>query len=300
MCAESVIFPGIHPSIVRRCKSVAFGGTDILMITYNRPEYSRRALTRLLQTCHETTRVWLWHNGDHGETLDLVRQFADHPRVHEFHHSKENRKLRDPTNWLWENAKGDYLSKVDDDCLMPSGWLDTLRTVHQDVPQLGVISCWHFPPEDFAPEIAYRKIQELPGGHRIMRNCWVGGSGYMMKRTLMKDLGPLRRTESFTDWCNRAASRGHINGWYFPFLYMDHMDDPRSEHCRYQNEDDFCRDRGLTAVNHGISSLADLTAACKREAIYLQTAPWDPRLHTGWRHWVKRRGTRLAQLWHSR
>jgi hypothetical protein len=122
----------------------------------------------------------------------------------------------------------------------------------------------------------------------------------MMKRALLEDLGPLRATENFTDWCIRAASKGWINGWYFPLLYMDHMDDPRSEHCRYKNEDEFSRDRGLTAVNHGISSLAELTAACKREALYLQTAPWDPRYHTGWRVWAKRQRTRIARLLGSR
>lgn len=34
---------------------------DVLMITYNRAEYTRRALARLLDTADETMRIWVWH-----------------------------------------------------------------------------------------------------------------------------------------------------------------------------------------------------------------------------------------------
>lgn len=93
--------------------------TDILMITHNRPEYTRLALSRLLHTCDETMRVWIWHNGLHQETLDVVRTLRDHRHVFKFYHSPQNVKLREPTNWLWKHARGEYLSKVGDNCLLP-------------------------------------------------------------------------------------------------------------------------------------------------------------------------------------
>ena len=48
---------------------------DILMITYNRPEYTRLSLERLLATCDESMRVWVWHNGTDEETLPEYLQF---------------------------------------------------------------------------------------------------------------------------------------------------------------------------------------------------------------------------------
>ncbi len=87
---------------------------DILMITHNRPDYTRLALRRLLDSCDETMRVWLWHNGDHAPTLEAVRGFAEHPRVHRFHVSPANKKLREPTNWVLAEGDGEYFAKVDD------------------------------------------------------------------------------------------------------------------------------------------------------------------------------------------
>src|SRR5688500_2847859 len=108
---------------------------DILMITYNRPRYTQLSLTRLLETCDESMRVCLWHNGEHSETLEVAKSLANHPRVHEFHHSHVNVRLREPTNWFWQHANGNYLGKVDDDCLVPTGWAQTLRTAHEAEPR---------------------------------------------------------------------------------------------------------------------------------------------------------------------
>lgn len=268
---------------------------DILMITYNRPYHTRMCLTRLLETCDPSSRVWVWHNGMDEATLAVVRSLADHPKVYRFHHSPENVRLREPTNWFWANADGDLLGKVDDDCIMPHGWLTTLRRAHHDAPELGIISAWLFPPEDFVPDVAARKIQSFPGGHQIMRNCWVGGSGYLLKRAVLDGLGPLRPKDSFTTWGIRSAAKGWINGWYFPFLYMDHMDDPRSVHCRYRTEADFQGARSLSAIRHGIHSLADFVVVSKREALYLQTASFNHRDYLGLRPWVRSKFRRITR-----
>lgn len=121
---------------------------DILVITYNRPTYTRLALERLLDTCDSQMRVWLWHNGTHDETLKIATSYATHPCVARFHHSPNNEQLRVPTNWLWENSVADLVAKVDDDCLMPDNWGDIMRAAHRDNPKFGAIACWHFPAED--------------------------------------------------------------------------------------------------------------------------------------------------------
>ena len=103
---------------------------DVLMITHNRPTAVSRSLPRLLETCDESTRVWLWQNGDHEETLELVSTFAKDPRVAAFHHSRENQKLRPPTNWRWSQSQATYVSKVDDDCLVTPGWIYIIVTAN--------------------------------------------------------------------------------------------------------------------------------------------------------------------------
>src|SRR5688572_17698990 len=269
---------------------------DILMISYNRPGYTRLALTRLLETCDDGMRVWLWHNGIDQATLSIVQELSSSPRVHRFHHSAENKKLREPTNWAWTSSAGDFVCKVDDDCLMPYGWADRLRQAHADVPEFGIIGCWRFPDEDFAPEYAQRKIETFSGGHRLMKNLWVEGSGYLMKRECVDRHGPLGAKQSFSDYCIRVAAGGRVNGWYYPFLYQEHMDDPRSPNSLLRSDDDLRKYLPLSALNNGVTTLGEWQAQLRRSALLVQKAEYNPSSYTGWRRKLAVIKTRVRNL----
>lgn len=261
--------------------------TDILMITYNRPAYTRRSVARLLEACDDHTRIWLWHNGPHRETLEIVRSFLGHPRIHQFHHSSTNQYLTAPTNWLWDNAEGELLGKVDDDCLVPDGWIETLRKAHMDEPRFGAIACWHYAKEDFEIELAQKKIHEFAEGHKILRTCWVGGTGYLMKRECVEQKGLLRSGGSWTKYCIDLAMAGWINGFYYPLLYQDHMDDPRSVYTQLKSDADLQRHRPLSTSKFGGTTLDAWTAALKGDARYNLEASIDPRVYRGWRPRVR-------------
>lgn len=260
---------------------------DILMITYNRPEYTEVALRRLLDSCDDYMRVWVWQNGSDPETLSVVEGLLDHPALHRYHHSVVNKRLTAPTNWLFENASGGYLTKVDDDCLMPLGWGETLLGAHEANPEFGVIGCWRYPDEDFIPEVAIRKIQEFRGGHKIMRNCWVEGSGYVVKRECVEALGVLGEGASFTSYCVDIAKMGYVNGWYFPFLYQEHFDDPRSSYSLIKSDDDMKTRAPLSALRNGIETKRDWERLLQRDARHLQEAPYDVKHYSGWRRKVR-------------
>jgi len=137
---------------------------DILMITYNRPRYTRMALSRLLEVCDQRCRVWVWHNGMDEETLAIVKDFEGHPRFERVHHSEANVKLREPTNWFWRNAEGEYLGKVDDDCLMPDGWVSRLVEAHEASEKIGILSCWPFLQEDIREDLVAKKTVTVGPG----------------------------------------------------------------------------------------------------------------------------------------
>jgi hypothetical protein len=269
---------------------------DILMITYNRAEYTRLALTRLLETCDASMRVWVWHNGAHRETLDVVREMTGHPQFHHLEVSRENKRLREPTNWFWANSTGEFISKVDDDCLEPDGWGATLRAAHAASPRLGVIGTWRFYDEDFVPELANRKIRPLGDAHQLMANCWVQGSGYVMKRGCLDELGLLGDSESFPGYCIRAALRGWQVGWAFPLLHEEHMDDPRSPFCAITTDAEFMRQRPLSAIHDNVTSLAEWGARIKHMARVVQAADPDPRRHVGWRKRLEHLTRRASKL----
>ncbi|MCP3919075.1 MAG: glycosyltransferase [bacterium] len=266
---------------------------DVLMITFRRPHYTEMSLARLLDSVDESVRVWVWHNGEDAETLDVVRSFEDHPRFHRLHVSPENQRLRAPTNWLWENAEGAYLSKVDDDCLVPERWVETLREAHEAEPRFGVVGCWRFQDEDFLPNVAGPKIETFSGGHRLLRNCWVQGSGYLMKRECVEELGLLGEEYSFTRYCIRLAERGWLNGFYFPFLKEDHMDDPRSPNSDLRSDQDLVDFAPLGAQADGVIDLEAWKKRVRWNARMVQEAPLDPRWFSGWR----RRLYRIKAQW---
>jgi glycosyltransferase involved in cell wall biosynthesis len=256
-------------------------GTDILMITYNRPEYVRISLPALLDTCGPDDRVWVWHNGTDAETLAAVGESRD--RLHRFHHNVDNAGLREPTNWLWRESTGDYVSKVDDDCVEDPRWLGILRTAHEQVAEFGVIGAWRFPEEDTDPELMAPKLADYPHGHRLLRNHWVQGSGYLAKRAVVEQVGPIADAESFTTWCLRAARAGWINGWYHPFVREDHMDDPRSPNTIYRTDADLMARRPLSARNTGVTTVAEWTDHMRHSARLVQSASLDLRQYEGWR-----------------
>ena len=270
---------------------------DILMITHRRPRYARQSLKHLLDSCDDTMRVWIWHNGDDQETLAVAKEMSEHPRCHRFHHSPVNEKLRAPTNWLWENADGAYLCKVDDDCLLQEGWAQTLRAAHEANPKLGVIGCWRFQDEDFVPELAEKKLRDLEGGHRMLVNCWVQGSGYLMKRECMEAQGPLSQDDPcFTKYCNAIAESGYTNGFYFPFLREDHMDDPRSPNTLLKADEDMAEHAPLSATRDGVTSLAVWEERVRWNAYMVQAAPTNPRWLRGWRLRLRMLGSKVQRV----
>lgn len=269
---------------------------DILMITYNRPGYTERALKALLESCDDSMRVWVWHNGTHQPTLDVVKTFRDHPNFHRLELCPENKKLREPTNWFWENSDGAYVCKIDDDCMQPKGWAQTIRSAHEANPNFGVIGTWRFYDEDFVPELANRKVEAFEGGHKIMKNAWVQGSGYLLRRECQRQNGLLRENESFPAYCIRAGMNGWQNGWYFPFIQEEHMDDPRSPFCEIKSDEEFMANRPLSAINDNVTTLAQWSARVKHMAMLVQKAHPDPRHHTGWRRKLGNLKNRFGNL----
>ncbi|WP_207947700.1 glycosyltransferase family 2 protein [Occultella glacieicola] len=269
---------------------------DILMITYKSAGYLHLSLPRLLETLGERDRVWLWHNGDDEATIEALRPFTTDSRVHRYHHSRENVKLREPTTWLWQESSARFVSKVDDDCRVAPGWIDTFADAHEANPQFGVVGSWRHPDEDFRPELAEKKIETFHGGHRLMRNLWVQGSGYLLSRDLVDTHGYLGPQESFTGYCIRLARGGAVNGFYYPFVPEDHMDDPRSEHTLIHTDEDLRQRMPLSAQANGVNTVADWTAQLVQSAAVLQSASLDPRVYGGWRKKVKSAQKRLRTM----
>ena len=262
----------------------------ILMITCNRPDYTQLSLTRLCDTAPKNLKITIWDNDSTSETKDIISKFKGRECIEKVIFHNKNAKLREPTNWFWRNcmeSEVGLIGKVDDDCLVPDNWCAVLQKCHEDIPKAGIIGCWRFLPEDFNHSKAVKKIFSY-NKHKIFRNCWIEGSGYLMKRRLLNELGYLRPDESFSHYCIRAAAKGYINGWYYPFMYQEHMDDPRTPHSNLSGDKEFLEQRPLSANTFGIQSRSQWIEWIKSDAQKIQESSINPYDHIGLRAKIKR------------
>ena len=132
------------------------------------------------------------------------------------------------------------------------------------------------------PRLAREKIQEF-GAHRIFRNCWIEGTGFLLKRSTVEDFGPMRPGTSFPTYCKQLAVAGWLHGWYYPFLHQEHMDDPRSSYRSLETK----RGRpygGGRAIWRG--SPEAHVRMIRANALHVQRSSLDPTRHVGWRRKV--------------
>jgi glycosyltransferase involved in cell wall biosynthesis len=203
---------------------------DLIFLTHNRLDYTRLSLASVLADPSENFSLTIWDNASTDGTIEYLKNEVRDPRIKDIVFSKENIGQIAASNRIWSASKADLLGKLDNDCIMTPGWTKILAQAHQDVPELGVVACWHFFPEDFDYERAKHKVQTF-GKHRILRHPWTCGTGLLFKRKIYEQLGPMPGDGTTSYWLAMAKA-GYVNGFYYPLVYQEHMDDPRSKNNR--------------------------------------------------------------------
>jgi len=145
----------------------------------------------------------------------------------------------------------EMLAKIDNDTLVPPELLRRLVECHVASPHFGVLSGFHFRKEGEA--IADERKIVAVNGTRVFRQKYVGGCAVVMRRELFERVGPIpslgahnatpsaspvSRIENrpfldggWTAYQERLDELGFINGYAWPFVHVDHMEDARSPHC---------------------------------------------------------------------
>jgi glycosyltransferase involved in cell wall biosynthesis len=201
----------------------------LLYLTCNRLAYAKLSLPRLLEDSTEDFELVVWDNGSSDGTADFLRGVRDR-RIQELALRPTNEGQAPAIQLTWSQTKAALCGKVDDDCLVSPGWTKVLSAAHEEIPQLGGVGCWHFMAEDFDADLARMKLRTF-GRHQIVVHPHIGGTGFLTKRADYSRFGPIDPRYLLSDYWVRLAAQGRVNGWYFPLVLQEHMDDPRSAHC---------------------------------------------------------------------
>jgi glycosyltransferase involved in cell wall biosynthesis len=261
---------------------------SIVMITHNRLDYTKKAIARLLEDSSEEFELYLWDNASTDGTREYLKDGLQDPRIVEIVLNQENVGPMGALNYAWSKTKAELVGKVDNDCLVTPGWTRVLAKAHKDIENLGAIACWHYPLEDFDEKAARKagKIQTF-GSHQILRSPFVCGTGFMMKRKTFEKYGSWRigPNVATTYYYKKMALGGLINGWYFPFVLQEHMDDPKSAHCMLTDDESIRKMRNVTFVlrENDIKSMKGRWIRRKWILKSLNSGPWDVKYYVGWR-----------------
>jgi hypothetical protein len=180
---------------------------------------------------------------------------------------------------------------------MTPGWTRILAKAHQDIPKLGIVACFHFFESDFDFKRAEHKIQTF-GRHRILRHPWTCGTGFLIKRSVYQELGPING-DATTDYWVRMAQRDYINGFYYPLVFQEHMDDPKSQYCQLKDQAAIQAAKGVTVTleHPKVQDINGLHWWREEVLSTLLDEPWDVRYYIGWRDRLRRLTRGASRLW---
>jgi glycosyltransferase involved in cell wall biosynthesis len=271
----------------------------LLFLTWNRIEYTRLSLPRLLADPGEAFDLILWDNGSTDGTREYLESIRD-PRIRERILRPTNEGQTPAIEHLFRESGAELVGKVDNDCLVTPGWTRTLARALDDVPELGGVGCWTFMAEDFDADLARHKLRRF-GEHTVVAHPYLGGSAFLTRRADFTRFGPVSEPGLFPRYWIRAAAAGRVNGWYLPLVLVEHMDDPRSPHCLLREPLD-PRELPFALRLRGLSTRQEFARWIREDARAILRASSDVKHHTGWRAAWKRtrrrwrgRAERLAQ-----
>lgn len=269
----------------------------LVFVTFNRLEYTRLSLASVLADPSEEFALTIWDNASTDGTVEYLKHDVSDRRIEDIVFSRENIGQTAAVNTIWGGSKADLLGKLDNDCLMTPGWTRTLAQAHEDIPELGTVACWHFGLDDFDEDAARKagKIQTF-GGHQILRHPWTCGTGLLLKSDTYRQFGPIR-DQTTTQYWLKMALEGFINGFYYPLVLQEHMDDIRSPHCLAKDDASVQEFREITVElkDNRITSLKGREARRRYILKNLNSGPWRGEPYVGWRAKLRGRFEMIRQ-----
>jgi GT2 family glycosyltransferase len=268
---------------------------DLLFLTCNRLHYTTISLPALLSDPKEEFSLTIWDNGSTDGTRDYLNSFED-SRITRKVLSKENLGSIHPINKVFFNSSADLVGLVADDLLVTPGWTRPLAQAHADVPEFGMIACWHLGPEYFDEEKARHKIHKF-GQHYVLQHPWTNGGVGLVKLKTLREMGPFKKNE-WTDYWIRMALKGYVNGYYFPLIHAEHMDYPWSKYNISANRPDGIVVTGSSYASQGIRTIEDANAWHEQIIVRnLLEDPWQAKYYVGWRRKLRNLKYRLRKFY---
>jgi len=170
---------------------------------YKRPDYTKMCLGALSKnTYHFTTKFTFVDDGSGDGTAEILDDYETlrFPGA-DLVLSPENMGLRYHILQFWQkmlDTNVDFVAKVDNDCLVPAGWITNMLSIFADHPELDILS-----PDNHPSHVALAVGEDIGKRYRLAKKP-IGGLWFMRRRVL--DKMPVAK------WAKECAGGNTLNG----------------------------------------------------------------------------------------
>lgn len=189
-------YDAMHQKIVEIHPKVS-----IIVVAFQNLALTRACLDSILEnTTHPNYELIVIDNASDDATPEFLREFASETPQLEIRLNEENRGFAAACNQGLEAASGEYMVLMNNDTVVPRGWLNPLLRHLQD-PKIGMVGpVTNFAGNEARIEIDYEKISDMPAfTTRRMREhegvCFdiksLAMFCVMMRRCVYESVGPL-------------------------------------------------------------------------------------------------------------
>ncbi len=211
----------------------------VLYTTFNRLEYTKRTLPRLIEATPEAD-IYVIDNGSTDGTKDYLRYADVRKNVHVTFNSK-NIGIANVMNSFFMMTKyfacacdlapcdcvnpNKWIAKVDNDTMVPDGWLpkmieaaragkvDVLQAKHHFV--IARYKSWDEMEND-------QRVESLNGCGKIVHYPFVGGSGIVIRRAAIKE--DIKGAGHIFGWSVYQDTRPEIRSAFYSDVWIDLLD----------------------------------------------------------------------------
>lgn len=187
---------------------------DLIYLTHNRLEFTQASLAALISnTSWENVARLLVYDDD---SRDGTRQFLEagpYPIAVELRCGGFGSPVAVMADYLNSPNRASIFGKIDNDTMVPTGWLDECLAVMGEHPELALLGIEVFDP--ITPG-------QVPRSYRPAR--FIGGIGLMRASAFITVPGPNGRFFGFTEW--QEKHKDVTKGWLVPALpvfLLDHL-----------------------------------------------------------------------------
>lgn len=189
---------------------------------YNRPEYTELSIRTIGSRTLYPNLEWVVSNiGSDDPTKQLLVALRKEFGFNLLHHS-QNIGQWAACQQAWDMSSAPLLSHIQNDILVPWGWVHGLFEVYQAFKPF-LIGAFHFGIHEFPG-----RDEEHPNGIGICYVSHIAGTAFLMHRDDWIKYGRIRQDHpiyGFTQYQAAAKKRGAKIGYAYPPVKITHMDE---------------------------------------------------------------------------